>query len=97
MTTPRERASRARLAASLRFISFERDAPKIEDSEYQDILKFGYQFDVIECEIPEDNDCWKGLIMYAKRKEFRLWLKRVVDVARECAEEAEYSEEELWE
>ena len=35
--------------------------------------------------------------MYAKRKEFRLQLERVVDVAREYAEEAEYSEEELWE
>jgi len=35
--------------------------------------------------------------MYAKRKEFRLWLERVVDVAREYVEEAEHSEEELWE
>ena len=85
------------MAIPIRFISFERDAPEIDDNEYLGILEFGYYLDIIEYEISEDSNSWEGLIMYAKRKEFRLWLERVVDVARECAEEAEHSEEELWE
>ena len=50
----RRRYDIAKLAEPIRFISFERDAPEIDDDEYRDILEFEYQLDVLEYEIPED-------------------------------------------
>jgi hypothetical protein len=83
----------------VRFISFEREAPEIDDAEFKAILIFGY----LLCKLAEDGEeaekynAWDVVIAFAKRKEFRPWLERVIEVAYICAEEAEYSEEERWE
>jgi hypothetical protein len=97
--TPYERYELAMLATPIRYISFEREAPEIDVTEFKNILIFGY----VLCDMAqlvkkaEEEDVWEVVIAYAKRKEFRRWLERVIEVAYECAEEAEHSEEEHWE